>query len=104
MSNLKKLRESKGITQARLAEMVGTSQPTINRIEKGSQSVSLHMLSDIAEALGVPVWLLLADDRAEALILINQAYLSAPPDVQQAWVDLAEAALRRLRRSDKPAA
>ena len=99
MNNIKKIRESRGLTQAQLAEMAGTSQPTINRLEQGSQSVSLHLLVDVAEAFNIPVWLLLADEKSEALLLINQAYLAAPPDVRQSWVDLAEAALRRSGQS-----
>lgn len=99
MNNIKKIRESRGLTQAQVAEMSGTSQPTINRLEQGIQNASLQLLTDIAGALGVPVWLLLADELGEALLLINQAYLASPPDVRQSWLDLAEAALRRSGKS-----
>ena len=44
-------RVEKGLTQAELAEKVGTSQSAINRIEKGKQNISLDMVAKISEAL-----------------------------------------------------
>ena len=41
----------KGITQKELAEMVGTKQPSIARIESGSSLPSLSFLKKIADAL-----------------------------------------------------
>ena len=38
------LRAEKGMTQAELARALGTSQPTIYRIESGRQNVSLDMV------------------------------------------------------------
>jgi transcriptional regulator with XRE-family HTH domain len=42
----------RNITQKRLAEIVGTKQPSIARIERGSSLPSLSFLQKIAEALG----------------------------------------------------
>lgn len=39
------------MTQAELAEALGTSQSAINRIEKGGQNISLEMLARISEVL-----------------------------------------------------
>ena len=48
-------RESQGLSQARLALMIGSSKSHIWRIETGRVSVGLDDLSRIADALGVPV-------------------------------------------------
>lgn len=44
-------RLSRNMTQAELAEALGTSQSAINRIEKGGQNISLEMLARISEVL-----------------------------------------------------
>jgi UDP-N-acetylglucosamine 1-carboxyvinyltransferase len=44
-------RKGRGLTQAQLAERVGTSQSAINRIEQGGQNLSLEMLARISGAL-----------------------------------------------------
>jgi DNA-binding XRE family transcriptional regulator len=50
-----RLRMLRGLTQAQLAEMVGTRQPSIARLENGSSTPSLSFLSRIAEALGAKI-------------------------------------------------
>jgi len=44
-------RKHRGWTQAQLAEVLGTSQSAVNRIERGHQNLSLDMLARIGEAL-----------------------------------------------------
>ena len=44
-------RKHRGLTQAELAQQLGTSQSAINRIEKGHQNLSLEMIARIGEAL-----------------------------------------------------
>lgn len=44
-------RVNRGMTQAELAQALGTSQSAINRIEKGGQNMSLEMLARISEVL-----------------------------------------------------
>ena len=44
-------RKHRGLTQQQLAEVLGTSQSAINRIEKGHQNLSLEMLARIGSAL-----------------------------------------------------
>ncbi len=44
-------RTRKGMTQAELAEIIGTSQSAINRIEKGKQNASLDIINKIGKAL-----------------------------------------------------
>jgi transcriptional regulator with XRE-family HTH domain len=50
-----RLRIKLGLTQAQLAEMVGTKQPSIARLENGEGSPSLSFLEKVAEALGANV-------------------------------------------------
>ena len=49
------LRTDKGMTQTELAKALGTSQPTIYRIERGRQNVSLDMVRKLSKALGSPI-------------------------------------------------
>lgn len=46
-----RLRLQRGLTQAQLAELVGTQQPSIARLENGSSIPSLSFLQKIAAAL-----------------------------------------------------
>ena len=48
------MRREKGLTQAQLANMIGTSQSAIHRIEKGDQNTSLEMIKKVSSALGAP--------------------------------------------------
>lgn len=56
------LRMLQGLTQAQLAVMVGTRQPSIARIENGSSTPSLSFLTKIAKALGAKIELKLIPD------------------------------------------
>jgi UDP-N-acetylglucosamine 1-carboxyvinyltransferase len=48
-------RQHRGLTQAQLAERLGTSQSAVHRIEQGAQNVSLDMLTRIGAALDSPI-------------------------------------------------
>lgn len=48
---IQETRQARGMTQAELAEALGTSQSAINRIEKGGQNISLEMIARIGEVL-----------------------------------------------------
>ena len=50
-----RLRMLSGMTQAELAERVGTRQPSIARLESGSRKPSLSFLERIADALDAKV-------------------------------------------------
>jgi transcriptional regulator with XRE-family HTH domain len=47
-----RLRIERGLTQAELAECVGTKQPSIARLESGRRDPSLDLLRRVATALG----------------------------------------------------
>ena len=48
-------RKHRGWTQQQLADVLGTSQSAVNRIERGHQNLSLEMLGRIGEALNSPL-------------------------------------------------
>ncbi len=50
-----RLRIFRGLSQAQLAEMVGTRQPSIARLENGSSLPSLTFLQKIATALNAKI-------------------------------------------------
>lgn len=50
-SNLKVIRELKGISQAELGERIGVSQQMIFQLEKGFRTLSVPMLVNISNAL-----------------------------------------------------
>ncbi len=55
MINLKLARVKKGLTQRALAELIGVSVATINRIETGKQVLRVDMLNKLADTLEIPV-------------------------------------------------
>lgn len=52
---IRQARKRSGYTQLDLAEKIGISFQPINRIENGFESVSLHNLRLICEAIGLEV-------------------------------------------------
>ena len=44
-----------GLTQARLAKLVGVSQPHINDIENGKSKASIDVLFRICDVLGIEI-------------------------------------------------
>ena len=55
-----RLRIQRGLSQQQLAELVGTQQPSIARLEKGTALPSLSFLHRVAKALGARVEVRLA--------------------------------------------
>jgi len=49
--SLRRLREEAGLTQTEMARRLGISQPTLNRLENGSQNTTLKTLSQLCRAL-----------------------------------------------------
>lgn len=52
---IQETRQAKGMTQTQLADLIGTSQSAINRIEKGGQNISLEMISRISDVLSTNI-------------------------------------------------
>jgi len=57
-----RLRILRGLTQTQLAEMIGTRQPSIARLENGSSNPSLSFLNKIAVALNAKIEVKLVAD------------------------------------------
>lgn len=54
-AEVRRLREASALTQAQLAELVGTKQPAIARMEHGNPSVALDRFIVALSALGATV-------------------------------------------------
>lgn len=65
---IQKNRQRRGMTQAELAEAIGTSQSAINRIERGGQNISLDMIARIDEVLSSEIVRLNDTGKANFLI------------------------------------
>src|SRR5215203_6076371 len=66
MSRLRELRKAKGLSQAKLAELVGASQSDIARLERGRRRLTADWIRRLAPALEVsPAELLDADTHAQ---------------------------------------
>ncbi|WP_338696941.1 helix-turn-helix transcriptional regulator [Streptomyces sp. Q6] len=52
---VRRWRRERGLSQSRLAELIGTGQAAISRIENGKDVPTLPLLARIAEALGCTV-------------------------------------------------
>ena len=55
VSTLKDVRETRGLTQAQLAEAIGVSRKTINTVENGVYVPSTVIALKLAAVLGTPV-------------------------------------------------
>lgn len=71
VSKLTQARLEKGLSQAQLAEMVGTQRSNICRIENGGQNLSLDLLIKITDALGKDVSVLLEEKSVEMSNVYN---------------------------------
>ena len=65
VAKLTQARLEKGLSQAQLAEMVGTQRSNICRIENGGQNLSLDLLIKITDALGKDISVLLEEKSVE---------------------------------------
>jgi putative transcriptional regulator len=54
-NRVREAREAKGLTQAQLADLIGTSRKTVNTVENGVFVPSTVIALKLARALGEPV-------------------------------------------------
>lgn len=73
--NVTGLRQQKGWTQARLAEVVRISPTFMMHIERGTRGTSLETVELLAEALGVDVALLFMDVKKDQVLSEQQRLL-----------------------------
>ncbi|MBQ3264142.1 MAG: helix-turn-helix domain-containing protein [Ruminococcus sp.] len=71
VAKLTQARLEKGLSQAQLAELVGTQRSNICRIENGGQNLSLDLLIKITDALGKDVSVLLKEKSVEMSNIYN---------------------------------
>jgi transcriptional regulator with XRE-family HTH domain len=65
---LRKARRQAKLTQEALGKRVGLSRTSITNIEQGNQHVGLHLLYELAKAVGVRPVELLPDEQAAASV------------------------------------
>lgn len=65
---IKEIRESKGLTQQELADLVGVSKPHISGVERGIKNLNNHLLEKISSALEVLPYELLVPPSHDRLI------------------------------------
>jgi len=51
--NVERIRKERGLTQAELAELLGTKQPSISRVLRGEEDITMSRAEAFAKALGV---------------------------------------------------
>lgn len=64
MSTMRELRQAAGLSQEKLAELAGTSQPQINKLETGQRKMTVDWAVKLARPLGVEPTVLLGLDPA----------------------------------------
>lgn len=52
---IKEIRKARGMSQMKLAEMVGVSYQQIQKYEKGISKISIERLEQISKALDIPI-------------------------------------------------
>jgi putative transcriptional regulator len=62
--NIKAKRKSQKISQNQLAEMCDVTRETISRIENGKHSPTITLLYKIADALDIPIYELLENNKS----------------------------------------
>jgi len=70
---IKELRAKKGISQQRLAELLGVSRPAISQIETGERKISAEELDSLAKIFNISIDSLLNEERGPEVILQRDA-------------------------------
>ena len=78
--NLQRLRTQYGLTQEQLAEKVGISTSFYANLERGNKGVSISVLYDLANCLGVSVDYLIYPNQADARIRNIETLLRDKPE------------------------
>ncbi len=97
------LRKLSGLSQARLADLVGTAVETISRLETGAAMPSLARLAAIGQALGVELHELLrirpgAEPEHAALERLVLMMSRRPAGEIELVIDVAASVLDHIRR------
>jgi len=73
-----RLRIQRGLSQSQLAEMVGTRQPSIARLENGNSVPSLSFLQRLAAALGAKIEVRLIPDELRSSNTLGGLSIAEP--------------------------
>lgn len=79
-TRIKEIRQSRGMTQENLAEMVGCNTSHISNIENDHTKVSLNVLLAIANSLGTSIDLLLSDQYQDPSLALDHEIARALKD------------------------
>ena len=60
--NLRKLRQTRGLSQERLAELAGLHRTYVSSVERGARNISIDNISRLAKALDVSPSKLLGEE------------------------------------------
>lgn len=95
-NNIAKIRASKGISQAELAERLKMHVTNLNRIEKGKASPSVERLEQIAAELDVSVADLVAENFPEPATIPVMGYVGAGGDVDPEYEQVPDEGLDQV--------
>jgi transcriptional regulator with XRE-family HTH domain len=95
--NIRARRERVGLTQDKLAGLVGLSRTSITNVERGRQQMLVHQLLDFAKALKTDSVELLEGLISTTGAAPTQPAQVVPPEVQKLVAELRKAAPRRGR-------
>lgn len=76
---IKEARKARGMTQMELSELIGVSYQQVQKYEKGSGSISVERLKQIAKAVAVPITLFFPA-AAETVAETPAVYRKMPAD------------------------
>ena len=82
---VKECRKRAGLTQAQLAERMGTTQSAIARLERGVGEPTLKRLSDVATACGLDLQVRLVDADDHDLSLVRTRQRLSPDE--RSWAN-----------------
>lgn len=99
MNNLAKFRELRGLSQRDLAEVLGVSQPTIQRAETEASSAKLGTFKQCADYFGVTLSDIFSD-RTELEARLLESFRQTPPGQREKIFQFLEAAADLQQSAD----
>jgi len=95
MNEVRLLRRRSGVSQARLAQLAGTSQPTVAAYESGKKTPSLRTLRRLARAVGLEARTVFVPPTTRE----DRRSLALHEAIAQRLLEDPEGVLRRARRT-----
>lgn len=71
---IKEIRQSKGMSQDELANAISKSRSSLQKYENGETSITIDLLEDIANALGINIVQFFSNDVDDILNLVVERY------------------------------